>query len=165
MATPEITTHPTATQGRIARLKSAQHEKRCNHCRRPIAKSLTADRKPYCGRLCAALGLIATVDRISEFNDNCGISAVLQLVEGALYEGPRLIPVTVRDRDAEDARGCETFPDGGEGTRTILVCIDDAGTPDWAPDPILDAQQEDIDYAVDTLLLPRSPLSGEGVTL
>jgi hypothetical protein len=30
-----------------------------------------------------------------------------------------------------------------------------------APDPILDAQQEDIDYAVDTLLLSRSPMGGE----
>ena len=57
------------------------------------------------------------------------------------------------------------FRRGGEGTHTILVCIDDDGTPDWAPDPILDAQQEDVDYAVDMLLLPRSPLGGEGATL
>jgi len=88
MATPEGNTRSFAAQDRTGHPLSLKLEKRCNHCRRPIEKQVVADRKPYCGRLCAALGLIATVDRIGEIDDACGIDAVLQLVESVFYEGP-----------------------------------------------------------------------------
>lgn len=159
MATHETITGLSAAQVRNVHAP-ANPEKRCNHCRRQIRKPVTADRKTYCGRLCAALGLIAAVNRTGEIDDSAGISAVLQLVESVFYEGPTLIPVTVRDRDAEGARGCETFPEI-DGTQTILVCIADEGTPDWSPDPVLDAEQDDIDYAVDTLLR-FTPSADEG---
>ena len=164
MATKEVSIRPSPAQVH-ADEKTPARRKVCNHCRRPIAKGVTAARKAYCGRLCAALGLIATVDRIGEIDDGSGVPAILQLVKSVFYEGPTLVPVTVRDRDSENVWDSETFPVGPEGTRAIVICIDDDGTPDWAPDPILDAQQEDVDYAVDMLLLPRSPLGGAGATL
>lgn len=161
MATPEITTHPTPAQGRTVSATPTTHETPCTYCQRPIAKRILAARKSYCSKLCAAMGLIVDVNDENRIDDGSGIDAVLQLVESVFYEGPTLIPVTVRDRDAEGARECETFPDK-EGTRTILVCIADEGTPDWSPDPILDAEQDDIDYAVDTLLRFTSLSAGEG---
>jgi len=162
MATPEGTTRPSAAQGRTVH-QSANHEKCCSRCQRPIVKRLIADRKPYCGALCAALGLIAAVDRKDEIDDSAGIDAVLQLVESVFYEGPTLIPVKVRDRDAESARGCESFDSlGGDEGRTILICIGDNGTPDWVPDPILDADQDEIDHAVDKLLRSQATTREEG---
>ena len=158
MATREVSIRPSAAQAPTEQTPLAP-QKLCNHCRRPITKKVTADRKAYCGRLCAALGLIATVDGIGEIYD---IDVIQRLVEDVFYEGETTFPVTVRDRDAENVWDSETFPVGPEGTRSIVICIDDDGTPDWVPDPILDAQQEDVDYAVDMLLLPRSPLGGEG---
>jgi endogenous inhibitor of DNA gyrase (YacG/DUF329 family) len=162
MATPEVTTHPSPAQGRILH-PPTNHEKRCNHCQRPITKRVIADRKPYCGRLCAVLGLIAAVDRKDEIDDSAGIDAILQLVESVFYEGPTLIPVKVRDRDAESARGCESFDSlADDESHTIVVCIDDDGTPDWIPDPILDADQDEVDHAVDKLLRSQLATSEEG---
>ena len=114
MATREVSIRPSAAQAPTDQTPVAP-QKLCSYCERPIAKSVTADRKPYCGRLCAALGLIATVDRIGEIDDGSGVPAILQLVKSVFYEGPTLVPVMVRDRDAEDARECETFPEGGRG--------------------------------------------------
>jgi hypothetical protein len=161
MATPEGTTRPSTTQ-QFSRSKNNPNS--CTYCSRPITKRIIADRKPYCGKICAALGLISAVDKDDEITD-VGIDAVLQLVEGVFYEGPTLVPIKVRDQDGERAWGCESFFESVEDGQPILVCISDEGKPDWAPDPVLDADQEDMDYAVEKILAQSSNSGGDEATL
>jgi hypothetical protein len=61
-----------------------------------------------------------------------------------------VIPVKVRSSDAlkyAESRKLQNSLD-----KVVFIVIEDRGTPDWLPDPILDADQEEIDAAVDRLL-------------
>ena len=37
----------------------------------------------------------------------------------------------------------------------LVVVDDDEGRPDWRSDPVFNAEEEDIDFAVDKILVPR----------
>jgi len=59
MATSKNTTRPSLSQ---ATPKTAiAQEVLCDHCQRPIRKQVLAAGESYCGKLCAALGMIVAV--------------------------------------------------------------------------------------------------------
>jgi hypothetical protein len=59
-----------------------------------------------------------------------------------------VIPVKVRSSDALK------YAESGKSSEgnVVFIVIEDRGTPDWVPDPVLDANQEEIDATVDRLL-------------
>jgi hypothetical protein len=142
MATPEVTTRPSPAQGRNVSDTSTNREAQCTYCRRPIRKRVLAARKAYCGKLCAALGLIAEANLEDGIDDSFG--SMEALLDSVFYDGPVKYPVKVRYSDAEGFASS----DGN----AVIVVIEDDGTPDWIPDPILDANQNEIDYAVEKML-------------
>lgn len=147
MATSNSNTRPSAAQRQSVSITPSDNKTQCSHCQRPIHRRVLAARKPYCGNLCAALGLIAQVNLQDGIDDSFGTMDVL--IESVLYEGRLKYPVKVRYSDAEKF----TYSDEADGDAVIVV-IDDDGTPDWIPDPVFDADQEDIDGAVERLLTP-----------
>ena len=157
MATPEVTTRPSPAQDSPFSTATNNREALpCGYCQRPIAKRILAARKSYCGKLCAALGLIADVNLQDGIDDSFGTMDVL--IESVLYEGRLKYPVKVRYSDAEKFiySADEDAVDGD----AVIVVIDDDGTPDWTPDPVFDADQDDIDGAVERLLT-QVPMRGE----
>jgi hypothetical protein len=145
MATPKSTTHPSTSQ--VTPTAATAQSTSCNYCQRPISKRILAGRKPYCGKLCAALGLISEVYREDGISNECGEFDAL--LDSVFYEGPRRIPVRVRWSDALSFSGVDCPSE----CESVTVVIDDDGTPDWVPDPVLDADQDEIDLAVDRLLI------------
>ncbi len=123
----------------------------CAYCEdaTTIGKRITADSKIYCGKLCAALGLIQSTDVEDGIDPETGVDALKQLVEDSFLDGPVRIPKKVRDRDIGAA--LSSLPD-----RVVMVVIDDDGTPDWVPEPNFAAAQEpsqaEIDHVVEALL-------------
>lgn len=145
MATSKSTTHPSLSQ--VTPSAATAQSASCNYCQRPISKRILAGRKPYCGKLCAAMGLISEVYQEDGINNDCAeFDALLYSV---FYEVPRAIPVRVRWSDALSFSG-DGFPDE---CNPVIVVIDDDSMPDWVPDPVLDADQDEIDLAVDRLLI------------
>jgi endogenous inhibitor of DNA gyrase (YacG/DUF329 family) len=121
MATQETTTHPSTAQDPLAPSDPTNQQTLCSYCQRPISKRIIAERKPYCGKLCAALGLIAEVHR--EDNIEWGVGSFEALL-GSIEAGDELprYPVRMRWSDAD------CHPDD---ERAVVVAIDDDGTPDW----------------------------------
>jgi hypothetical protein len=149
MAAPEGNTHPPAAQGRAVPSHHASQQE-CSYCPRPISKPILAAGKQYCGRLCAALGLISEVHR--EDNIEWGVGSFEALL-GSIEAGDELplYPVRMRWSDADG---------GADDERAVVVAIDDDRTPDYFPDPTPYAGQDEIDRVVDTLLLSPGPTSG-----
>lgn len=123
----------------------------CAYCQESTNadKRIIADRRIYCGNLCAALGLIQRANEQDGIDSPTGIDAIQQLVAQSLTDGPVSTPKRVRDRDAEAA--LEYWPDSWWG-KFVMVLIDDGGTPDWIPEPILTVPQMEIDRIVGDLL-------------
>ena len=152
MATPKSTTHPSTSQ--VTPTAATAQSTSCNYCQRPISKRILAGRKPYCGKLCAAMGLISEVHREDGIIDDSG--GLDALIKSILYEGPVRIPVKIRYSDSEKAIESDSLDVWNADDRNRLVTIveiEDDGTPDWTPDPFLDAEQDEIDLAVDRLLI------------
>jgi hypothetical protein len=103
------------------------------YCEQPttISKRITADRKIYCGKLCAALGLIRDTHDEDGIDQVTGVDTLKQLVEDSFLEGPVRIPTKVRDRDTDAA--LDLFLGDPLADRISMVVIDDSGTPDWVP--------------------------------
>jgi hypothetical protein len=150
MATFEGNTHPSAAQGRTVSSTPAKQQA-CSYCQRPISKRILAARKPYCGKLCAALGLIAEVHR--EDNIEWGIGSFEALL-GSIEAGNELplYPVRMRWSEAD-------CPPGDE-ERAVVVAIDDERTPDRTADPTQYFGQDEIDEEVEQLL-SQPPMGGE----
>jgi hypothetical protein len=131
----------------------------CTYCGEPAAprKRIVADGKPYCKKLCAALGLIRDTNDEDGIDCDTGVDALMELVEDAFLDGPLRIPCKVRERDLELA--IRSLSD-----RVVIVPIDDEGTPDWLPEPTSshksvranegaeDPSQSQIDSIVENLL-------------
>jgi len=122
--------------------KHATTKRRCNYCTRPIkTTTIMANDKPYCGKLCAALGLFKE-DHIENLilGDMLEIW-VLDVLEGICDEDPKRgggnggidVPIKVRFSDAVDVE--ELHACAPKGINYVVVAIDDAGTPDWEPGP------------------------------
>lgn len=139
MAIHKATIHPFPAQGRAALPQST-----CNYCKRLINTTTTvANNAVYCGKLCAAVGLIAEVHE----EDGIERDAIDGVIDSVFYEGPVGIPVKVRWSD------CLEFDEKApEGFAFQIIPIDDEGTPDWVPDPALHPSQEQVDHAVESLL-------------
>jgi endogenous inhibitor of DNA gyrase (YacG/DUF329 family) len=149
MATFEGNTRPSAAQGPTVP-SNPTNQQACSYCQRPISKRILAARKPYCGKLCAALGLIAEVHREDDIAWNIGsFEALLGSIEAG-DELP-LYPVRMRWSEAD-------FPPGDE--RAVVVAIDDDRTPDYIADPTEYFGQDEIDEEVEKLL-SQSPMGGE----
>jgi hypothetical protein len=111
----------------------------CAYCGDPTMtdKRTIADHKIYCGRLCAALGMIRDTDDDDGIDRDTGIDALIALVEESFLAGPVRIPKKVRECDIDAA--LRSLP-----KRAVMVVIDDEGTPDWIPELASDVAQEDI---------------------
>ena len=134
----------------------------CAYCGEPTRSSqrITADHKLYCGKLCAALGLIRNTDDEDGIDGDTGVDALQQLVADCLLDGPRIIPTKVRDCDVDAAL------DSLSSDRFVIVVIEDEGTPDWIPEEPLaiakeaaakneahgEPSQAEIDQVVEDLL-------------
>lgn len=153
MATPEVNTRPSAAQGRAFPIRITHRERRCNHCERPTTTPVIAARKVYCGKLCAALGLISDVDQEDGLGPAVEIDVFTCLVESVFYEGKIGIPIKVRYCDTEKALASDFFKWEDETFCRSMIPIEDDGTPDWMPDPFLDADQDQVDLAVDHILV------------
>jgi hypothetical protein len=153
MATREVSIRFSAAQVPTDQTPVAP-QKLCSYCERPITNRVLASRKPYCGKLCAAMGLIVEV--YDEDGIDHGFASMEALIDSVFYEGPRSIPVKVRNCDAHKFEG---IGPARAGWHEVIVVIDDDGTPDWIPDPVLDADQEEIDESVDKLLRSQVRLS------
>jgi hypothetical protein len=107
----------------------------CAHCLQPtaISKRITADRKIYCRKLCAVLGLIRDTHDEDGIDQDTGVDALKQMVEDSFLEGPVRIPTKVRERDTEAALDLLLGP-LRLSDRIAMVVIDDEGTPDWIPE-------------------------------
>jgi hypothetical protein len=145
MATPQITSAPNSIQ------PANKKPTACTYCQRPISKRIVAARKPYCGKLCAALALIRSLDDDpwSAIDEEWAQDALTDLVLNAYFEETPYIPVRVRWSDAVD------FGQGGNEYRLI---VKDEHPCDWVPDP-LEASQESIDGVVAPLLSSLEPNS------
>jgi hypothetical protein len=101
----------------------------CNYCGEPTTanKRTTADHKIYCGRLCAALGLIQDTDDEDGIDQDTGVEALTTLVEQSFLDGPVRVPKKVRECDIGAA--LRSLPG-----QVVMVVIDDGGTPDWVPE-------------------------------
>jgi hypothetical protein len=142
----------------------------CNYCTRPAHTQI--NNQIYCGKLCAAMRLIAEVHAEREITrDNIGIWAE-QIIENicwnnACYEDRRpeiAVPVMVRWSDAADVG--ELHASAPKGINYVVVPIDDKGTPDWEPaepgpcklalkqgnEATLQVSQAEIDQVVEDLL-------------
>jgi hypothetical protein len=110
----------------------------CAYCGEPTTanKRTTADHKIYCGRLCAALGLIQDTYDEDGIDQDTGVEALTTLVEQCFLEGPVRIPKKVRERDIDAALRAH-LPD-----QVVIVVIEDNGTPDWVPELASDIAQE-----------------------
>jgi hypothetical protein len=139
----------------------------CNYCTRPAHTQI--NNQIYCGKLCAAMGLIAEVHAEHEITrDNIGIWAE-QIIENicwnnACYEDRRseiAVPVMVRWSDAADVD--ELHASAPKGVSYFVVPIDDEGTPDWIPPggKQLIVDQGEIDRVVDDLLLDSNDADGQ----
>jgi hypothetical protein len=122
----------------------------CNHCRRPAVKPMLAGDKPYCGKLCAALGLIIEVHCEDVIDSD--FDFLESIVADCYYKGSIPIPVKVRYQDALDAYDFDGFPSAPAGTEYRMVVIGDEGTPDWRPDPSLCPSEDEVDRVVSNLL-------------
>ena len=111
----------------------------CAYCGEPTTanKRTTADHKIYCGRLCAALGLIQDTDDEDGIDQDTGVEALTTLVEQSFLDGPVRIPKKVRECDIDAA--LRSLPD-----RVVMVVIENDGTPDWVPTLVSDIAQEAV---------------------
>ena len=111
----------------------------CTYCAEPTtaSKRITADHKIYCGRLCAALGLIRETDDEDGIDQDTGVEALTTLVEQSFLDGPVRIPKKVRECDIDAA--LRSLPD-----RVVMVVIENDGTPDWVPTLVSDIAQEAV---------------------
>jgi len=153
MASFEDNTRPSAAQGPTVPPDPANQQE-CSYCQRPISKRILAEQKPYCGKLCAALGLIREVHR--EDNIEWGVGSFEALL-GSIEAGDELPLYPVRMRWSE----ADCHPDD---ERAVVVAIDDDRTPDHIPDPTEYAGEDEIDGVVENLL-SQSPTGGEEATL
>lgn len=120
----------------------------CAWCDQPAPARIVANRKVYCGKLCAAFGLIDAVNEEDGIDDStCLFRDAINCI---LMEGPRPIPRKVRWEDAE----CGPEPiEEQTGLKNVkVVVIDDEGTPDWKANPDLYPEEEDVDRVVSNLL-------------
>jgi hypothetical protein len=99
------------------------------------------------------MGMIVEVYEEDGIDRNFG--SMEGLIDSVFYEGPRSYPVKVRFSDAHKFGGTSH---GRPGWHEVIVVIDDDGTPDWKPDPVNDADQDEIDDSVEKLLRSQSPL-------
>ena len=144
-----MTTERGRRAGHMA--KKALPQNTCNYCKRLIeTTTIVANNAVYCSKLCAAVGLIAEVHEEDEICYE-HLEFLADVIESVVYEGPILIPVKVRYSDALafDADNYEKAP---EGFAFQVVIIEDEGTPDWVPDPMLYPSEEQIDHVVEDLL-------------
>ena len=146
MATTEGNTRPSAAQGPTVP-SNPTNQQACSYCQRPISKRILAARKPYCGKLCAALGLIRALDD-DAFDEDYAADALTDLVLNAYFDETVKIPIRVR---WSDALKYQEYMDVNE----YLVVVDDESAPDWVPE----------DDVVDKSLVSDGPLSGNEVSL
>jgi hypothetical protein len=92
MATDDVTIHPIPAQDSATTTPTIPLL--CTYSYRPAIKRIVVDGKSYCGKLCAAIGLIV------EVSDEDGIDPSFNFLENlvaeCMQEGPRPIPVKVR---------------------------------------------------------------------
>lgn len=105
----------------------------CTYCTRPAHTQIVANNQIYCGKLCAAMGLVREVDQEEQIMDDFGSTDTL--IERVLHEGPLPLPIKVRFSDLEDMDNVHRIlKSAPEGFEAVIVQIDDSGTPDWVPD-------------------------------
>lgn len=139
MATPEATIHSFPSQVRT-----------CNYCKRRIdTNTIVANNAAYCGKLCAAVGLIAEVHEEDGICEEHSYALSERVIESVFYDVPVRIPVKVRWSDA-----LEFDEEAPEGFEFQIIPIDDEGIPDWIPPggKQLIVSDDEIDRVVDDLL-------------
>jgi hypothetical protein len=122
----------------------------CSYCTRPAHSQIVANNQIYCGKLCAAMGLIAEVHGEDEIIFDTYEVCFQAMLDGYFQEGPIPIPLRVRYSDAAELDA--TAPDG---FAFVVIPIDDEqGTPDWIPPggKQLIVDQGEVDRVVDGLL-------------
>jgi hypothetical protein len=120
--------------------KHATTKRRCNYCTRPIKTTILANDKPYCGKLCAVLGLFKEA-QVEDLILGDMLENWVDIMEGICDEDPKRsggnsgidVPIKVRFSDAADVE--ELHESAPKGINYVVVAIDDAGTPDWEPGP------------------------------
>ena len=140
--------------------KRAMPQNTCNYCKRRInTTAIMANNAVYCSKLCAAVGLIAEVHEVDGICEEHLEFLTEDVIGSVFHEGPIRIPVKVRWSDATefDDDDHEKAP---EGFAFCIIPIDDEGTPDWVPDPILNTGQATIDRVVENLLLDGDGAEG-----
>jgi hypothetical protein len=149
--------HPTSTSGRATVVRHMAEKtlprNTCNYCKRPINTTIIANNAVYCSKLCAAMGLIAEVDKEDDICIDTFDVCFENLLSRYFHEGPIPIPVKVRWSDAADVE--ELDASAPEGACFAVIPIDDEqGTPDWIPPrgKQLIVAQAEIDRVVDDLL-------------
>jgi hypothetical protein len=123
----------------------------CAYCTRPSTNKILANNKTYCSKLCAAMGLIAEVDKEDDICVDTHYFCFDQLFEAFFNEGPIPIPIKVRWSDAAENIQ-EPAP---EGFVFVPIFIDDEqGTPDWVPTggTAFVLNQDTVDEVVERLM-------------
>lgn len=109
------------------------HMYACNYCTRPIkTATIMANDKLYCGKLCAAMGLIAEVhkeDEICEDHIELWAESIIENICCEDSEKEIAVPIKVRWSQAADVE--ELHSSASKGLSYFVVPIDDKGTPDW----------------------------------
>jgi hypothetical protein len=124
----------------------------CSYCTRPAHSQIVANNQIYCGKLCAAMGLITEVHQEDAICVDVYDVGFYELLDMFFREGPLPIPVKVRCSDAAE-RGVDA--PAPEGFAFVAIPIEDEqGTPDWIPPEgkYFTVDQDEIDHAVDDLL-------------
>jgi hypothetical protein len=118
--------------------KTTIRQDTCNYCTRPANTQIMANNAVYCGKLCAAFGLIAEVHKEDGIVGDLVNIWATDTIEGICYEGPKSdipggidVPVKVRWSQAADVE--ELHASAPKGINYFVVSIDDKGTPDWEP--------------------------------
>jgi len=108
---------------------------KCNYCTRPASNQILANNAVYCGKLCAALGLIAEVHRedviVGILVHLWASDTIERICSKSDIPGGIDVPVKVQWSQAADVE--ELHASAPKGINYVVVPIDDKGTPDWEP--------------------------------
>ena len=106
---------------------------KCNYCKRAVKNPVVADKQTYCGKLCAAMGLILEVDQADKIQDDLGsLPQAMDNLLSRTYPLPLLLKVRQSDLEGED-NAFDVIDSVPKGYAAHIVEISDSGTPDWAP--------------------------------
>jgi hypothetical protein len=88
----------------------------CSYCGEPTttSKRITADRKIYCGKLCAVAGLIQDTDEEDGIDRDTGVDALKILVEESLADGPVPVRIPIKVRQCDIDAALASLPNGRE---------------------------------------------------